>query len=240
VPYASASDSKNVSVLGVTVRFDATSKDVKPGDLTTFTGVVLIDSSPGVSRTVSIQIQVGGTWTEIARVTTNPYGAYTYTWTVPWTVGTTKLPCNSWSFRAVDVGSGTTSSSISITVRYPTSLSVATDKNQYAPGDTVTVTVTLKYIDSDGTPKPLANQNVTVSAFGTSKTAGPTGSDGTATVTFTAPSTTGTYTITASYAGGTLAAARLTVLGGTAVQVALLAAPLLAGGALLVAAAVRR
>jgi hypothetical protein len=228
-----------VTVQAVTVRFDATNKTVKPGDLTTFTGVVLIDSSPGVSRSVSIQISIGGTWTEVARTTTNPYGAFTYTWTVPWTVGTTKLPCNSWSFRAVDVSSGKASDTITITVRYPTRLSVSTDKDQYATGDTVTVTVLLEYQDSDGNWKPLAYKSVTVTAFGTSKPV-TTGSDGKASTTFTAPSTTGTYTITASYAGGTLAAAPLTVLGGTATQVALLAAPLLVGGALLVATAVRR
>jgi len=207
VPYASISASASVTVQSVTVRFDATNKSVKPGDQTTFTGVVLLDSSPGVSRTVSIQISIGGSWTEVARTTTNPYGAFSYTWTVPWTVGTTKLPCSSWSFRAVDVASGVPSGTITITVYYPTSLSVATDKDTYATGETVRVTVTLKYQDSDGIWKGLANQNVTVSAFGTSKTAGPTGSDGTATVTFTAPSTTGTYTITASFAGTTAAAA---------------------------------
>jgi hypothetical protein len=244
VPYASASGSKSVTVLSVTVRFDATNKDVKPGDLTTFSGVVLVDSSPGVSRSVSIQISIGGTWREITRVTTNPYGAFTYTWTVPWTVDTTKLPCNSWSFRAVDVSSGTASDTITITVRYPTRLSVSTDKDQYAPGDTVTVTVLLEYQDSDGNWKPLAYKSVTITAFGTSKTV-TTGSDGKASTTFTAPSTPGTYTIQATFAGGTLAFAPATaapiVVGAAPVaQVVVLAVPLLVGGALLVATAVKR
>ena len=237
MPYASTSASASVAVQSVTVRFDATNKTVKPGDQTTFSGVVLLDSSPGVSRSVSIQISIGGTWTEITKVTTNPYGAYSYTWTVPWTVGTTKLPCNSWSFRAVDVASGQASGTITITVYYPTSLTVSTDKSVYATGETVKVTVTLKYTDSDGTQKPLANQNVTVSAFGTSKTAGPTGSDGTATVTFTAPSTTGTYTITASFAGTTAAAAATAAARIVSVQQAagwlVLAAPIAVGAGLL-------
>lgn len=243
MPYASVSRSKSVTVLSVTVRFDATNKDVVPGDKTTFSGVVLIDSSPGVSRSVSIQINIGGTWKEITRVTTNPYGAFTYTWTVPWTVDTTKLPCNSWSFRAVDVSSGTASDTITITVRYPTRLSVSTDKDQYAPGDTVTVTVLLEYQDSDGNWKPLAYKSVTITAFGTSKTV-TTGSDGKASTTFTAPSTPGTYTITTSYAGDTLEAAAVAALpvalGATAAQVAILAAPLLVGGALLAATYVVR
>jgi hypothetical protein len=228
-----------VTVQSVTVRFDATNKTVKPGDQTTFTGVVLIDSSPGVSRSVSIQINVGGTWTEVARTTTNPYGAFSYTWTVPWTVGTTKLPCNSWSFRAVDVSSGQPSGTITITVYYPTDLTVSTDKSAYATGETVTVTVTLKYLDSDGLWKPLANQYVTVTAFGTTKTAGPTGSDGTAKVTFTAPSTTGTYTITASFAGTTAAAAAVAARTLAVQQAAgwlALAAPALAGAGILLLA----
>ena len=238
MPYASVSKSASVTVQSVTVRFDATNKTVKPGDQTTFSGAVLIDSSPGVSRTVSIQISIGGTWTEITKVTTNPYGAFSYSWTVPWTVGTTKLPCNSWSFRAVDVSSGAASSAITITVYYPTDLTVSTDKSTYAAGDPVTVTVTLKYLDSDGIWKGLANQNVTVSAFGASKTAGPTGSDGTAKVTFTAPSTTGTYTITASFAGTTAtaaAAAARTVSVQQAAGWLALAAPIAVGAGLLLA-----
>jgi hypothetical protein len=230
--------------MSVKVTLDASPKDVVPGNLVTFSGGVQIDSYPGANRDVSVQINVGGAWTEIFRVRTNNYGGFSQSWTVPWTVAGSKLPCNTWSFRAVDVSSGTVSNTVSVTVRYPTRLSVSTDRDQYPPNATVTVTVLLEYQDADGTWKPLAGKTVSVTAFGATKSV-TTGTDGKASTTFTAPSTPGTYTIQATFAGGTLAFAPATaapiVVGAAPVaQVVVLAAPLLVGGALLVATAVKR
>jgi uncharacterized protein YfaS (alpha-2-macroglobulin family) len=161
----------------------------------------------------------------IADATTDATGAANYIWTVPWDIGAAVLPCSRGYLQAAAEVGGERfwSNKVSFAVAYPTRLSISTDKDTYTPGSTVTVTVLLEYNDRD-TWRPLANQTVTITAFGTSKSV-TTGSDGKASTTFTAPSQSGSYTILASYAGTLGYAAAL-------VQLRLVVLPLLGIAAL--------
>jgi len=241
MPYASASGSKSVSVYAVSVSISADRSAAKVGDTVTFTVTVTQDSAARAGDYVYVQIYIPekNAWVTIGTGTTGSDGKATVRWTVPWSVTVdsyeAKLPCSRFSFRAYDYTLGMASgNTVSIDIVHPTRLTVSTDKDAYLPGQTVTVTVKLEYNYKD-TWYPLGGASVTISAFGTTRTV-TTGGDGTASTTFTAPSQSGTYTITATYAGllglTARAAALLQVLT-QPLDLVPIAAPLAAGLAML-------
>jgi len=89
---------------------------------------------------------------------------------------------------------------VEVAARYPTRLSIATDKEVYAPGERVVVAVRLEYQDERGEWRPLGSMPVVVSGFGSSVEA-VTGPDGHAVAALTAPNVPGVYEIRAEFRG---------------------------------------
>jgi hypothetical protein len=200
MPIAGSSASKTVTVATVSVTLETDRSFALPGDRVTMRVTVKVDDSPASGVRVAFYF-LDSFMYYIADATTDATGVANYIWTVPWDIGGAVLPCTRGYLQAAaEVGGARFwSNKVSFAVAYETRLSLSTDKDTYTPGSTVTATVLLEYNDR-GTWKPLANQTVTITAFGTSKSV-TTGSDGKASTTFTAPSQTGSYTISASYAG---------------------------------------
>jgi len=200
MPIAGSSASKTIAVASVSVTLETDRSFALPGDRVTMRVTVKTDGSPASGVRVSFYF-LDSFMYYIADATTDATGVANYIWTVPWSIGGAVLPCSRGYLQAAAEVGGVRfwSNKVSFAVAYPTRLSLSTDRDTYTPGSTVTVTVLLEYNDS-GTWKPLANQTVTITAFGASKSV-TTGSDGKASTTFTAPTQSGSYTITASYAG---------------------------------------
>jgi hypothetical protein len=198
MPYTSSSGSKNIKVMGISLSLTASKSWGVPGDQIVFIATLTGDGVPLSGEYVEFAIS-NGRWVVIGGANTDDLGKARLTWTIPWTADTLKLPCNKWNIQAKHWVSGTLSNAVSVAVAYPTRLTVMTDKDSYPPGATITATALLEYNDT-GTYKPLAGKTVSISFAGTSTTA-TTGTDGKATVTFKAPTTPGTYTVSASYAG---------------------------------------
>jgi uncharacterized protein YfaS (alpha-2-macroglobulin family) len=213
----------------------------KPREAVTFTAKLTADTSPVAGATVEFYIMnpYGTPDVRIGSATTGSDGSASYAWTVPFYVdfrqGRAQLGCNTWVFYAYYPGAVIYSDTVSVKVANPTRLALATDKDSYRAGETVVVTVKLEYEYPADTWNPLAGKTVTITAFGTSKSV-TTGSDGSASTSFTAPSTPGTYTITASFAGEGLglapAVARLALSVGAAGAVVAVAAPVAVGAIL--------
>jgi len=89
---------------------------------------------------------------------------------------------------------------VEVAARYPTRLSIATDKEVYATGERVVVTVRLEYQDERGEWRPLGSMPVVVSGFGSSVEV-VTGPDGYAAAALTAPDVPGVYEIRAEFRG---------------------------------------
>jgi uncharacterized protein YfaS (alpha-2-macroglobulin family) len=200
MPIAGSSASKTVTVASVSVTLETDRSFALPGDRVTMRATVRVDGNPARGVRVAFHF-LDSFMYYIADATTDATGAANYIWTVPWDFGGAVLPCTRGYLQAAAEVSDARfwSNKVSFAVAYPTRLSLSTDRDTYAPGSTVTATALLEYNDR-GTWKPLANQTVTITAFGASKSV-TTGSDGKASTTFTAPTQSGSYTISASYAG---------------------------------------
>jgi hypothetical protein len=205
MPYSSASASKNVTVLAYKLSLSVDKTLAKPRETVTFTATLMMDGSPVSGATIEFYIVAPEPPDyKIGSATTGADGKATLSWTVPYyvdfAVGRRQLGCQTWGFYAYYPAGVVYSNDVDVKIANPTRLTISTDKNQYKTGDVVTVTVKLEYEFPADRWNPLANQAVTISAFGSTKSV-TTGSDGTASTTFVAPSASGTYTITASYGG---------------------------------------
>jgi hypothetical protein len=179
----------------------------------TFTGRVTLDTAtPGANRSVSLfLIHPTGTQFFLASGTTDSSGTFTYKWTVPWKLylggAPYNVPCRTWKARLCDNATGVCSPDLSIAVAYPTALSLSTDKDTYAPGSKIQVTAKLVYADDVSSQNPLPGATITFQLIDAStgstvatETA-TTDADGLASVTFTAPSKAGTYSVKATFGG---------------------------------------
>ena len=134
-------------------------------------------------------------------------GSFKAKCTIPYTFG-----CKTAEVRAYHPGTGKYSNVLGFKVAFNTDITVNTNKTTYAPGESMTISGTLKYAKTSATDwVGLAGRTVslqilkdtTVVWSGTATT----GSDGSYSVTTTAPTTAGSYTVQATYAGEGLAVA---------------------------------
>jgi uncharacterized protein YfaS (alpha-2-macroglobulin family) len=211
VPYTSATEYRSITVQALSVTLTVDKSWVPVGGVLYFRATVRSDGNPVPNKEVRFYIATDGLlW--IGTATTGSDGVASLTWTVPWYVGTLKLPCTRQSFVAYAVPESVASNSVTVAIAYPTRLTVTTDKSTYTPGETIQVTVKLEYND-EGTWKPLVGKSVTVSLDTLQSKTVTTGSDGTASTTLTAPTTPGSYTVRASYGGEGLTAFALAAAG---------------------------
>jgi uncharacterized protein YfaS (alpha-2-macroglobulin family) len=228
MPYQRSRNTVSFRVAALAVRVVSVSSNVvSPGDTLQVVAQATIEGSPLANATVALWINVAGGWQRVATATTGSDGRATLSWSVPWSIGGVRLPCNRYNMQvSVQYDTGTAySDTFTIAVAYPTRIdNPRTNKSIYAPGETIYVYADLRYLDADGSWKPLANQTLTFrlrDAAGNiieSKT-GTTDANGTATARFTAPSTSGSYSFLIEYMGYGLGAPIAVSLAGVQVSV---------------------
>jgi uncharacterized protein YfaS (alpha-2-macroglobulin family) len=250
MPYNRSRNTVSFRVATIVVRVVSISSNVvSPGDTLQVVAQATIDGSPLANATVALWINLAGAWRRVATTTTGSDGRATLSWTVPWNIGDVRLPCNRFNMQvSVLYDTGTAySDTFTIAFAYPTRIdNPRTSKSVYAPGETVYVYADLRYLDADGSWKPLANQTITfrlrdpAGNIIESRT-GTTDANGTAYARFTAPSTAGSYSFLIEYMGHGLGAPAAVSLAGVQVSapesiVATLSiAPLLVSSIVLVA-----
>jgi len=208
MPYQRSSNTVSFNVATPSLKVVSVSSNVvSPGDTLKVTVQYTMDGSAVAGRTVNLQLYVGGAWQGVASATTGSDGSATISWSVGWYVAGSKLPCGRYSARVIDLYYGVSSDTFTIAVAYPTRIeNPRTDKSVYTPGSTIYVYADLKYLDADGSWKPLANQTLTFRLRDSagniieSKT-GTTDANGTASASFTAPSASGSYSFLIEYMG---------------------------------------
>jgi uncharacterized protein YfaS (alpha-2-macroglobulin family) len=212
MPYASTSIAKTITVQTVSVSLSVDNTRPKAGDTITFTGRVTSNGTPLANRSVNLYLihPTGSPYWIIASGTTDSNGNFTARWTVPYRVtrdtATYTVPCTTWIFRLCDAWTGVCSSDLRIPAAYSTALSITTDKDAYAPGETINVSARLVYATDTGT-FPLPGATITFVMRDTSTgdivatQSATTGSDGVARVSFRAPTKTGSYQIRAEFGG---------------------------------------
>jgi len=216
MPYVSATKTTSITVQAVTITLSNITKPdgtaitwAKQGDSVQFRGTIYIDTTGwgGVPVDIYMGDSATSTPTKIASGTSVSGGGFTIDWTVSYGLG-----CTTKYFRAYHPGTGTWSNALSLKIAFNTDITVATNKTVYAPGESMTISGSLKYAKSSATDwVALAGRTVslqilkdtTVVWSGTATT----GSDGSYSVTTTAPTTAGSYTVQATYAGEGLAVA---------------------------------
>jgi len=213
MPYDSASASRSVQVLAYDVRLSVDKNYVRPGETLTFT--VKVYAYPGgspASVNIKIILALGTFFGTLFTGTTDSTGTWTKTWTVPYRAtcpeGTVYLPCNKVTFYAMLAQPPYTSSfGVDVYFIHPTRLTLATDKDAYSPGETIVATAKLEWKREDGSWAPLGPDYTIVFSLDGQSGSSKTDSNGVASYTFRAPSSPGTYTVSASFAGAGLAAA---------------------------------
>jgi uncharacterized protein YfaS (alpha-2-macroglobulin family) len=211
MPYASASATRSITVQNVVISLTVDNTKPKAGETIKFTGKVTYDTTPLPNRSVNLYLvhPTGSPYWIIASGTTDSNGNFTASWTVPYKVTkdttTYYLPCTTWIFRLCDTWTGTCSSDLRIPIAYPTALEITTDKDVYAPGQTINVSTKLVYATDTGT-FPLPNATITFKLIDPTrgvvdtKTA-TTDTNGEAKASFTAPSKAGSYQVKAEFGG---------------------------------------
>lgn len=206
MPYVSAENTTTVTVLTVEITLDALPSYKKQGETVTFTGTVKIG---GVGYGgVPVEIYMGdsatSTPTKIGSGTTASGGTFSISWTVSYGLG-----CTTKYFRAYHPGSGTWSSAQSMKIAFNTRISISPSKSSVAPGESFSLSGKLEYEQPSGTWNALAGRTVSIYRDTTLLGSTTTASDGSYSFTTTAPSTAGTYTYKAVYAGEGLTVAAI-------------------------------
>ena len=201
MPYAGAQSTGTLSVANVSFTLSANKRSAAPGDTVTFSGTITANGSPVANDIVGIAIVQGNVtdWI-VTNLTTDSNGNFSFQWTVPWSdsaLGT--FPCNDFTFQAYESIYYMASNTVQVAINYPTRLTIGLTPSQVGAGQKFTVSGTLQYYDGSNW-NALANQTITITLGSTSTTA-TTDSYGNYKVQLTAPSTPGTYTVVASYAG---------------------------------------
>jgi hypothetical protein len=218
MPYAPPTPAtKTITVQVVTITLDNITDPAKnpitwakQGDSVKFIGRVLKDSSGwgGVVVYIYMGDSETNTPTQIASGNAASDGSFAIDWTVSYTLG-----CTTKYFRATPGTTGIWSNAKSLKIAFATQITVNTDKTTYAPGESMTISGTLKYAKTRADDwQPLGGKTVTLEMFDSKGTkvwsdTATTLSDGTYSKPTTAPTTADTYTVKASYAGEGLAVA---------------------------------
>ena len=219
MPYVSCEKSTTVTVQAVTITLDALPAYKKQGETVTFTGTVKIDTTGwgGVPVDIYMGDSATSTPTKIASGTTASGGTFSINWTVSYTLG-----CTTKYFRAYHPGSGTWSNARSMKIAFNTRISITPSKSVVAPGESFTLSGKLEYESTGaGVWTGLGGRTVSIYRDTTLLGTATTASDGSYSYTTTAPTTAGTYTYKAVYAGEGLTAVAVAVPVGVALPTGL-------------------
>jgi len=204
VPYAPASRTLTASVLAVTPRLSNFS--VSPtvvdwgGEVLHSVFATSDTTAPITGATVIFQWNIGGVWRDVCTATTDVNGRATCRWRVPFTYAGVELPCRSYDVRAWLADYNIYSTTVRVSVRYPTTLNASLDKTQYYPGETATIRGSLVAV-IEGGARPMSGRTITITFWDGRTATVTTGTDGSFTYQFKVPTTGGNYNITLSYAG---------------------------------------
>jgi hypothetical protein len=214
---------------------------VKRGDTLTFKGKLLLDSS-GYGGQV-VQIYMDNVF--VTSKTTSSDGSYSVDWPVPlkWPLTDgVPLGCKSHSIFAQHYATGKTSATQTVKIARVTSITNLLAPDTVSVGQAFMVSGYLKYEDDTGASVPLAGKTVNLSYNGTSLGSATTDSNGYFHKDDCKISTSGTKTLTATFAGEGLTslAVRSRTLEVLPIQAVAIGLPLAAGVALLAISLRRR
>jgi hypothetical protein len=209
MPYNSVQATKGITVLGVTLQ-NFTVSPAAPwtaGQTITLRVQSVQDSTPRVGKKIQFTIMDmdTGEWAVLVEATTGSDGYAQASAAIPWTVGSSVIPCGNIYLRAYDVEAGVYSPAKPGAVAYPTRISISAP-DQVAPGQTFTISGKLEYQSSPTAWAGLAARTVSLYYNGNKIADVTTASDGSYSKSASIP-TSGTYTLKASYAGEGFAAA---------------------------------
>jgi len=196
MPFAIASGTKRITVMSAKVTLGPLPTWAKTGEKVLFEGDVLYDTIPAMYETVEIYINKS---IRVASGSTDDMGHFIIEWTVPFTAGGSKLPCNKWTFYAYHPSSGQWSSGRSMSIAYNTRISISAP-SQVGANVPFTISGKLEYESSPGVWSPLAGKTVSIFYNGTKIADAVTLSDGTYKVSAKIP-TPGSYTLKAQFGG---------------------------------------
>jgi len=208
-PMAPASRERPLTVLAYTVYITCDIRWQVVGGIARIYGRVNVDGYPADVEVI-IQKRTGAEpWTEVARVRTIPAtGTYAYDWLIGYADA-----CYDWEWRALEARTGISSTTIFVAGAHFTELTL-TAPAEATPGESITVSGRLRYEDAPGVWVPISGASIPIYVDGVLKGTVTTGADGSYSLIITAPTTSGTYTIRATYAGTVPgAAAAFAILG---------------------------
>jgi len=197
LPYNPASTGRSITVTAIVVILDVSpSPPWTAGQTITLTAWVFSDERPVRGAGVSFYIRspvdklIGSGGTDIA-------GKCQISWTIPWKLDGTTIPCRSITLEAVSMGESDSRSGL---VAYPTRLSISAPAS-VAVGEPFTISGKLEYESDMGVWAGLAGRTVSL-YYDTTKIADvTTGSDGSYSKPDTIMPSPGTYTLKAEFAG---------------------------------------
>jgi len=220
LPYNMVENTRPITVEKVTVTLDVSpSPPWIAGQTLTFVATVTRDGLPWAGTLVIFVLRDvdGVNIGSIGTATTNVEGKASLTWTIPWKIGDTTLPCHTLKFHATEQTSITVSNWVSGACAFPTRISILAP-DSIAPGETFIITGKLEYESAEGVWSGLAGRTVSLFYNATHITDVTTETDGSYTASASIPET-GTYTLKASFAGEGLAFARAFAVLGLPVEV---------------------
>ena len=204
MPYTSSYASTTLTVVSIGNPILSIDRDkALPGEYVTFT-VRPPSGEEDYWAYTTVEVQIRGTdgsWYTIESGSIEPPTyEVSFTWEVPYSIhGNT--PCTTWLFRAYSVDFGTVSDTVELTVGYRTRIyGLSVSPSSVAPNKSVTVSGYLQYETSTGWVG-LGGQSIAIYIDNTYIGSTTTGSDGSFSLSFNAPSTPGTYTIKAVFTG---------------------------------------
>jgi hypothetical protein len=202
MPYNAVSATKGITALAVIVKLTVTpAQPWTAGQAITLKATVTRDGSPYSGATVRFRWFTGTTPKDIGDAVTDANGVATLSWTIPWTVDTTTVPCTTSTVYAFELASGAYGY-VSGKVAYPTRISISAPDSVTA-GAYFSISGKLEYESASGVWRGLAGKTVSLYYNDTKIADVSTGSDGSYSKTDVVIPTSrpGTYTLKASYAG---------------------------------------
>lgn len=199
--YAPASALKVVTVAVIDLTFGIDVSWAVPGDTVHFMGRLTADGVgyAGESITIRLWSDYLMQWGDMVSGITDVDGYYDISYTVPWVTGEIG---KGWTFQAIHYASYKMSDSSTLTVAYPTRISISS-ASLVKPGQSFTVSGLLEYESYPGTWEPLGGQTVEVFYNGTLAGSAITSAGGYYDASCIIP-TSGSYTLTSSYGGAGL------------------------------------
>jgi hypothetical protein len=227
VPYNPAQATTTVTL--ATASVDLTVSPGPPwtaGQTVTLKATVKYDSIAWAGKTVSftiIHVPTGHIYL-ITQVSTDSSGVAQTSYTIPWTILSDVLPCNTIGFRAA-IDSPYVDKTVTGKCAYPTRISISVPSPTVPAGFPFTITGKLEAQIASGTWAPMSGR--TVSVYYDSTKVGDVVTDGNGNYSINASiSTTGTYTLKAVYAGEgfatAVAATTISNIGNIAIPIVLL------------------